>query len=120
MGYHKVIKDSFSGLGINFDIYSRTSSKVHEVNASAFFRKLYEDGKFIEKESEQYYDQEAKTFLADRYITGTCPRCGAEGAYGDQCEKCGATLSPDELINPERKSAGKESDKTLVSASGPV
>ena len=104
--YHKVIKDSFSGLGINFDIYSRTSSKVHEVNASAFFRKLYEDGKFIEKESEQYYDQEAKTFLADRYITGTCPRCGAEGAYGDQCEKCGATLSPDELINPKSALSG--------------
>ncbi len=104
--YHKIIKDSFSGLGINFDIYSRTSSKVHEVNASAFFRKLYEEGKFIEKESEQYYDEEAKTFLADRYITGTCPRCGSEGAYGDQCEKCGATLSPDELINPKSSLSG--------------
>ena len=104
--YHKIIKDSFTGLGINFDIYSRTSSKVHEVNASAFFRKLYEEGKFIEKESEQYYDEEAKTFLADRYITGTCPRCGSEGAYGDQCEKCGATLSPDELINPKSSLSG--------------
>ncbi|MDD5892065.1 MAG: methionine--tRNA ligase [Bacteroidales bacterium] len=104
--YHKIIKDSFSGLGINFDIYSRTSSKVHEANASAFFRKLYEEGKFIEKESEQYYDEEAKTFLADRYITGTCPRCGSEGAYGDQCEKCGATLSPDELINPKSSLSG--------------
>ena len=104
--YHKIIKDSFTGLGINFDIYSRTSSKVHELNASAFFRKLYEEGKFIEKESEQYYDEEAKTFLADRYITGTCPRCGSEGAYGDQCEKCGATLSPDELINPKSSLSG--------------
>ena len=98
--YHKIIKNSFAGLGINFDIYSRTSSKTHHRNASDFFKKLYEEGKFIEKVSEQYYDEEAKTFLADRYITGTCPRCGAEGAYGDQCEKCGSTLSPDELINP--------------------
>ncbi|MGM9786663.1 MAG: methionine--tRNA ligase [Candidatus Cryptobacteroides sp.] len=104
--YHNIIKESFTGLGINFDIYSRTSSAVHAKNASAFFRKLYDEGKFIEKESEQYYDEEAKTFLADRYITGTCPRCGAEGAYGDQCEKCGATLSPDELINPKSSLSG--------------
>lgn len=104
--YHRIIKDSFSGLGINFDIYSRTSSKIHEKNASAFFKKLYDEGKFIEKESEQYYDEEAHTFLADRYITGTCPRCGAEGAYGDQCEKCGATLSPDELVNPKSSLSG--------------
>ena len=106
--YHKIIKDSFTGLGINFDIYSRTSSKTHHKNASAFFKKLYDEGKFIEKTSEQYYDEEAKTFLADRYITGTCPRCGAEGAYGDQCEKCGATLSPDELINPKSALSGGE------------
>ncbi len=104
--YHSLIKASFAGLGINFDIYSRTSSKVHEKTASDFFRKLYDDGKFIVKESEQYYDEEAKTFLADRYIVGTCPRCGAEGAYGDQCEKCGATLSPDELINPRSALSG--------------
>ena len=97
--YHRIIKDSFSGLGINFDIYSRTTSDVHERNASEFFRKLYTEGKFITKESEQYYDPEAKTFLADRYIVGTCPKCGAEGAYGDQCEKCGSTLSPEELID---------------------
>ena len=106
--YHKIIKNSFTGLGINFDIYSRTSSKTHHKNASDFFRKLYEEGKFIEKVSEQYYDEETKTFLADRYITGTCPRCGAEGAYGDQCEKCGATLSPDELINPKSALSGGE------------
>ena len=106
--YHKIIKNSFTGLGINFDIYSRTSSKTHHKNAADYFRKLYDDGKFIEKVSEQYYDEESKTFLADRYITGTCPRCGAEGAYGDQCEKCGATLSPDELINPKSALSGGE------------
>ncbi len=106
--YHKIIKDSFTGLGINFDIYSRTSSKTHHKNAADYFRKLYDEGKFIEKVSEQYYDEETKTFLADRYITGTCPRCGAEGAYGDQCEKCGATLSPDELINPKSALSGGE------------
>ena len=106
--YHNIIDESFKGLGINFDIYGRTSSKVHEKNASEFFRKLYEDGKFISKESEQYYDPEAKTFLADRYIVGTCPKCGAEGAYGDQCEKCGSTLSPEELINPKSKLSGAE------------
>ena len=104
--YNKVIKDSFTGLGINFDIYGRTSSKVHSEVASAFFRKLYDEGKFITKESEQYYDPEAKQFLADRYIVGTCPKCGNEGAYGDQCEKCGSTLSPEELINPRSKLSG--------------
>ena len=104
--YNKIIRDSFSGLGINFDIYSRTSSKTHSVTASEFFRKLYDEGKFIEKESEQYYDEAAGTFLADRYITGTCPKCGSEGAYGDQCEKCGSTLSPDELINPKSALSG--------------
>ena len=104
--YHGIIKDSFEGLGIHFDIYGRTSSEVHAKNASGFFRKLYDDGKFITRESEQYYDPEAKTFLADRYIVGTCPRCGNEGAYGDQCEKCGSTLSPEELINPRSKLSG--------------
>ena len=104
--YHKQIKDSFTGLGINFDIYGRTSSPVHAEGASEFFRKLYDDGKFVTRESEQYYDPEAKTFLADRYIVGTCPRCGNENAYGDQCEKCGSTLSPEELINPRSKLSG--------------
>lgn len=113
--YHKIIKDSFTGLGINFDIYSRTSSKVHEKNASDFFRKLYDEGKFVTKESAQYYDPEAKTFLADRYIVGTCPKCGAEGAYGDQCEKCGSTLSPEELINPKSKLSGAEPVKKKTS-----
>ena len=104
--YHALIRDSFAGLGINFDIYGRTTSAVHEKNASDFFLKLYNDGKFITRESEQYYDPEAGTFLADRYIVGTCPKCGAEGAYGDQCEKCGSTLSPEELINPKSKLSG--------------
>ena len=106
--YHRIIKDSFTGLGINFDIYSRTTSSVHEKTASDFFRKLYDEGKFIEKESEQFYDTEAKTFLADRYIVGKCPKCGAEGAYGDQCEKCGSTLSPDELIDPKSALSGSQ------------
>lgn len=106
--YHAIIKDSFQKFGISFDIYSRTSSEIHHKTAAAFFRKLYDDGKFIEKETEQYYDTEAGTFLADRYITGTCPKCGAEGAYGDQCEKCGSTLSPDELIDPRSAISGSE------------
>ena len=104
--YHSIIKKSFTGLGINFDIYSRTSSEVHAQTASDFFRRLYDEGKFIEKESEQYFDTEANTFLADRYIVGTCPKCGNEGAYGDQCEKCGSTLSPDELLNPHSALSG--------------
>ena len=104
--YHAVIKSSFERFGMSFDIYSRTSSKMHSVTASDFFRKLYDEGKFIEQSSMQYYDEEAKTFLADRYIVGTCPRCGNEGAYGDQCEKCGSTLSPDELLNPRSKVSG--------------
>ena len=106
--YHSIISDSFKALGINFDIYGRTSSKIHEKNASQFFRKLYDEGKFVTRESEQYYDPEAKTFLADRYIVGTCPKCGNENAYGDQCEKCGSTLSPEELINPHSKLSGAE------------
>ncbi|MCK9625208.1 MAG: methionine--tRNA ligase [Bacteroidales bacterium] len=104
--YHNIIKNAFADFGIEFDIYSRTSSAIHHKTAAEFFRKLYDEGKFIAKESEQYYDEEAKTFLADRYIVGTCPKCGAEGAYGDQCEKCGSTLSPDELINPHSAISG--------------
>ncbi len=104
--YHKLIRGSFEGLGIHFDIYSRTTSQTHAETASEFFKKLYEEGKFIEQTTEQYYDEEAGTFLADRYIVGTCPKCGAEGAYGDQCEKCGSTLSPDELLNPHSAVSG--------------
>lgn len=98
--YHAIIKDSFVKMGISFDIYSRTSNKVHHETASAFFKKLYDDGLFEEKETEQYYDEKTKTFLADRYITGTCPVCGNPNAYGDQCERCGSSLSPEQLINP--------------------
>jgi methionyl-tRNA synthetase len=98
--YHAIIKSSFEQMGISFDIYSRTSNRVHHETAAAFFKKLYDDGVFEEKESEQYYDEKAKTFLADRYIVGTCPVCGNENAYGDQCEKCGSSLSPEQLINP--------------------
>ena len=104
--YHEIIKNAFAGLGIEFDIYSRTSSDMHTVTASDFFRKLYDEGKFVEQTSEQYYDEEAKMFLADRYITGTCPKCGNERAYGDQCESCGSTLSPDELIDPHSTLSG--------------
>ena len=109
--YHQVMKDAFTGLGINFDIYSRTTSDVHDKTASEFFRKLYDKGKFITKETEQYYDEEAKTFLADRYIVGTCPKCGNPGAYGDQCEKCGSTLSPEELIDPRSALSGSTPKK---------
>ncbi|MBS1773887.1 MAG: methionine--tRNA ligase [Bacteroidetes bacterium] len=98
--YNAIIKDSFEQMGISFDIYSRTSNKIHHETSQAFFKKLYDDGLFEEKESEQYYDEEAKVFLADRYILGTCPVCANENAYGDQCEKCGSSLSPEQLINP--------------------
>ncbi len=104
--YHELIEKSFRGLGMSFDIYSRTSSATHAATASAFFRKLYDEGKFIERTSEQYYDEEAQTFLADRYIVGTCPKCGNERAYGDQCEQCGSTLSPDELLEPRSAVSG--------------
>ncbi len=104
--YHKIIGESFEKLGISFDIYSRTSSKVHAQTASDFFAKLHAEGKFIERTSEQFFDPEANTFLADRYITGGCPKCDNEKAYGDQCEKCGSTLSPDELINPKSALSG--------------
>lgn len=98
--YHYLIKDSFEKFGISFDIYSRTTSDIHHKFAADFFKKLYEEGKFVEQTSEQFYDEETKEFLTDRNIRGECPRCHSLGAYGDQCEKCGATLSPDELINP--------------------
>ena len=98
--YNKIIKDSFEEFGISFDIFGRTTSKTHAKTASDFFKKLYEDGKLIEKTSEQYYDEEAKQFLADRYIVGECPHCHNDKAYGDQCEKCGSDLDPTELINP--------------------
>ncbi|MCM1532963.1 MAG: methionine--tRNA ligase [Ruminococcus flavefaciens] len=104
--YHSIIKDSFRRLGISFDIYSRTSSPTHRTTASDFFRKLYDEGKFIERTSMQYYDEQAATFLADRYIVGTCPHCHNERAYGDQCEQCGSTLSPDELIEPRSAVSG--------------
>ncbi|OJU73580.1 MAG: methionine--tRNA ligase [Bacteroidetes bacterium 47-18] len=98
--YHKIIKDSLEAMGISFDIYSRTSSEIHRQTSQDFFRKLYDDGIFEERVSEQYFDEEKQMFLADRYITGTCPVCQNENAYGDQCEKCGSTLSPEQLINP--------------------
>ena len=98
--YHSVIKDSFEKFGISFDIYSRTSNKIHHETASEFFKTLYDKGEFIEKTTWQYYDEETNHFLADRYITGTCPHCGYEKAYGDQCENCGTSLSPLDLINP--------------------
>ncbi|MBR4337902.1 MAG: methionine--tRNA ligase [Bacteroidaceae bacterium] len=104
--YHKLIKESFEGFGISFDVYSRTTSPTHHKLASNFFRKLYDDGKFVEMESEQFYDEEAHQFLTDRNIVGECPRCHSEGAYGDQCEKCGSTLSPEELINPRNALTG--------------
>lgn len=108
--YHSLIKKSFEEFGISFDIYSRTTSEIHHKLASDFFKKLYEEGKLLEQETEQYYDEEAHQFLADRYITGECPHCHHEGAYGDQCEHCGSDLSPMELINP----------KSAVSGSKPV
>ena len=106
--YHKMIKDSFKEFGISFDVYSRTTSSTHNKFASDFFKKLYEEGKLIEKESEQYYDEEAHQFLADRYIMGECPHCGNPNAYGDQCEKCGSDLSPMELINPHSTISGSK------------
>ncbi len=106
--YHKLIKDSFEEFGISFDIYSRTSSKIHHETSSDFFRKLYDKGEFIEKVSQQYYDEEAKQFLADRYITGTCPHCHNERAYGDQCDACGTILNATDLINPKSAISGSQ------------
>ncbi|NND94242.1 MAG: methionine--tRNA ligase, partial [Flavobacteriales bacterium] len=104
--YHEIIKAAFEGLGISFDIYHRTSSSLHQKTASDFFLELYQKGAFVEKETEQYYDVEASMFLADRYIKGTCPNCGNKEAYGDQCERCGTTLSPNELIDPRSALSG--------------
>jgi methionyl-tRNA synthetase len=106
--YHALNKKAFKDFGIAFDIYSRTSNKVHYETASEIFRTLYDKGEFTEKTSEQYYDEEAGCFLADRYIMGTCPHCGNENAYGDQCEKCGTSLSPNELINPHSTVSGSK------------
>ena len=106
--YHKVNKRAFEEFGISFDIYSRTTSKIHYQTASDFFRKLYDKGDFIEQTSKQYFDEEAGQFLADRYITGTCPHCGNDSAYGDQCEKCGTSLSPTDLINPKSAISGNK------------
>ena len=113
--YHNIIKDSFEGFGISFDVYSRTTSQTHRELASDFFRKLYDEGKFVEMESEQYYDEGEQQFLTDRNIRGECPRCHAADAYGDQCEKCGATLSPDELINPYNADSGNKLVKRKTS-----
>lgn len=104
--YHGIIKKSFEELGISFDIYSRTTSKIHAATASEFFKKLYDKGEFVEKTSMQYYDADANQFLADRYITGTCPHCGNEHAYGDQCEACGTSLNATDLINPRSAITG--------------
>ncbi len=108
--YHTTIKKSFADFGISFDIYSRTSNKVHHETAAEFFTNLYEKGEFVEKTSMQFYDEVEQQFLADRYIMGTCPKCGAEDAYGDQCEKCGSSLSAEELINP----------RSVISGNNPV
>ncbi|MDD6622988.1 MAG: methionine--tRNA ligase, partial [Bacteroidales bacterium] len=104
--YHKIIKESFEGLGISFDVYSRTTSEIHARTASDFFRKLYDKGEFVEKTSMQYYDEEAHQFLADRYIVGTCPHCGNTRAYGDQCEACGTSLNATDLIDPKSAITG--------------
>ncbi|MEC7755454.1 methionine--tRNA ligase [Roseivirga sp. UBA1976] len=104
--YHGMIKKSFDQLGVSFDIYSRTSNSVHHETAQEFFKKLYKEGKFEERVSEQYFDEEAKQFLADRYITGTCPKCNHPSAYGDQCENCGTSLNPTDLINPKSTLTG--------------
>lgn len=112
--YHKMIRDSFKEFGISFDIYSRTTSEIHHKFAADFFKKLYDDGKLVEKETEQLYDEEAHQFLADRYITGTCPHCGNPNAYGDQCEKCGSDLSPEELIDPHSTISGAKPVKKVT------
>jgi methionyl-tRNA synthetase len=105
--YYKIIKDSFEEFGISFDIYSRTSNKVHHEMSQDIFKNIYDKGQFVEETTEHYYDEKNNTFLADRYIIGTCPKCGNENAYGDQCERCGSTLSPEELINPRSTLSGE-------------
>ncbi|MGZ6416726.1 MAG: methionine--tRNA ligase, partial [Bacteroidia bacterium] len=106
--YHKIMGDAFKGFGISFDIYSRTSSKTHHETASDFFKKLYDKKVFVEEITEQYFDEKANQFLADRYIIGTCPKCGNENAYGDQCENCGSTLNATDLINPRSTLSGEK------------
>lgn len=109
--YHKIIKDSFEAFGVQFDNYSRTSAQVHHETASSFFKSMHEKAKFIEEVSEQLYDEQANQFLADRFVTGTCPKCGHEEAYGDQCEKCGTSLSANDLINPVSAITGNKPEK---------
>lgn len=106
--YYKIIKDSFQDFGISFDIYSRTSNKAHHEMSQEIFKNLYDKNQFVEEITEQYFDEKANTFLADRYIIGTCPKCGNDNAYGDQCEKCGTTLSPTELIDPRSALSGEK------------
>jgi methionyl-tRNA synthetase len=106
--YHKIMGDAFQGFGISFDIYSRTSSPTHHATASEFFKTLYDKGVFVEEVTEQYFDEKANQFLADRYIIGTCPKCANENAYGDQCEKCGTSLNPTDLINPKSTLSGEK------------
>jgi methionyl-tRNA synthetase len=113
--YHKIIKDSFQDFGISFDIYSRTSNEIHHQTASEYFKELLDKNEFIQQSSEQFYDEKNNQFLADRYIKGECPKCGNPDAYGDQCEKCGSTLSPDELINPKSALTGETPIKKLTS-----
>ena len=105
--YHGLMKQAFADFGISFDIYSRTSSEVHYQTAQEFFKKIYDQNIFLEETSDQYYDEQEEIFLADRYIIGTCPNCGHTNAYGDQCEKCGTSLSPRQLINPRSTVSGK-------------
>ena len=116
--YHGIIKKSFEDFGITFDNYSRTSAEVHHKTASDFFQKLYDQNDFIEEETEQLYDEEAQQFLADRFVVGTCPKCGHEEAYGDQCENCGSSLNATDLINPKSTITGGvptlKKDQTLV------
>ena len=121
--YHTIIKESFQEFGITFDNYSRTSAKIHHDTASDFFEKLYEEGKFIEQTTEQFYDQEANQFLADRFIVGTCPKCGFEESYGDQCESCGTSHNATDLINPKSSITGNTPslrNQTLVFTFRPI
>jgi len=120
--YHAIIKESFQEFGITFDNYSRTSAKTHHDTASDFFKKLYEEGKFIEQTTEQFYDQEANQFLADRFIIGTCPKCGFEESYGDQCESCGTSHNATDLINPKSSITGNTPalKETLVFTFRPI